>query len=447
MVFSFAKKLVKKAVGTVKKVVKGVAKGVKKAVKGVAKVVREVGRGVKKLTKNKYIRMGLMIAAAVTLPMFVPAIAALPAVAAGAVTGAITGGAGALLQGGDLKDVLKGAAFGSATGAAFAKVGEAIKSARASKEALEGAMTGDVFGGELAASGERIAIGSDAVSTALDAAPTISLDSLPRDSLGQIDLTKINVDVAPQGALRNITSSAFDTPLYADELGRTFTSDLAGNMKLSGVNLTSPPSIDFATLPKLNSTGGLDFANVTGRTAPVGGVRNIAASAFDTPKYVDSLGTEFSADELLSGGKPFPTMGEQVAQGLENVNLEFPKAPTVAKPTLGEKIRSGFDRAGERLKEAFTPENVVDKTLEVGENLLVSAAQGALAQKMQGDPEYVGDPAYAQQEYANQLQQFQIAYQNAGININDAYANMTYGSGDINAMGNELFRQDTIRIV
>ena len=54
-----------------------------------------------------------MIAAAVTLPMFVPAIAALPAVAAGAVTGAITGGAGALLQGGDLKDVLKGAAFGS----------------------------------------------------------------------------------------------------------------------------------------------------------------------------------------------------------------------------------------------------------------------------------------------------------------------------------------------
>ena len=70
-----------------------------------------------------------MIAAAVTLPMAVPAIANLGVVAAGAVTGAITGAGGALLQGGDLEDLLKGAAFGSATGAAFAKIGEAIKTA------------------------------------------------------------------------------------------------------------------------------------------------------------------------------------------------------------------------------------------------------------------------------------------------------------------------------
>tara|TARA_R100000234_G_scaffold117718_1_gene96693 strand:- start:8234 stop:9568 length:1335 start_codon:yes stop_codon:yes gene_type:complete len=441
--FKSIKKGFKKVVGGVKKVVSGVAKGVKKAVKGVAKVVREVGRGVKKLTKNKYVRIGLMIAAAVTLPMFVPAIAALPAVAAGAVTGAITGGAGALLQGGDLKDVLKGAAFGSATGAAFAKIGEAIKTARGVTD-----FKADTVGGKLDAMGGSGDIASTAPDISFDTSATIDLDNIARDSLGQIDLTKINpVDVAPEGALRNITSSAFDTPIYQDALGRTFTSDLAGNMKLSGVNLTSPPSIDFATLPKLNSTGGLDFANVTGRTAPVGGVRNIAASNFDTPKYVDSLGTEFSTDELLSGGKPFPTMGEQVAQGFENVNLEFPKVDTTTvKPTLGEKIRSGFADVGDRLKDAFSPENIVDKTLEVGENLLVGAAQGAIADRM-ADDQYVGDPAYAQQEYANQLQQFQIAYQNAGINLNDAYANMTYGSGDINAMGNELFRQDTIRIV
>ncbi len=109
-----------------------VVKGVKKAVKGVTKVVREVGRGVKKLAKNKYVQMGLLIAAAVTLPMFVPAISGLGAVAAGAVTGAITGAGGALLQGGDFKDVLKGAAFGSATGAAFAKSSKfgTIKSAK-----------------------------------------------------------------------------------------------------------------------------------------------------------------------------------------------------------------------------------------------------------------------------------------------------------------------------
>lgn len=47
------------------------------------------------------------MAAAVTLPMLVPAIKGLGVVAAGAVTGAITGAGGALLQGGNLKDALK----------------------------------------------------------------------------------------------------------------------------------------------------------------------------------------------------------------------------------------------------------------------------------------------------------------------------------------------------
>ena len=140
-----------------------------KAVKGVAKVVRKIGKGVKKLAKNKYVRMGLMIAAAVTLPMFVPAIAALPAVAAGAVTGAITGGAGALLSGGDLKDVLKGAAFGSATGAAFAKIGEAIKTAKAAKVGGESL---DLTQGKLDAMGTDV---PDIAATATDAAPTIDI--------------------------------------------------------------------------------------------------------------------------------------------------------------------------------------------------------------------------------------------------------------------------------
>ena len=67
--FSGITKAIKKVTGGVKKVVSGVAKGVKKAVKGVAKVVKKVGKGVKKLAKNKYVRLGLMIAAAVTLPM------------------------------------------------------------------------------------------------------------------------------------------------------------------------------------------------------------------------------------------------------------------------------------------------------------------------------------------------------------------------------------------
>ena len=66
---------------------------------------------------------------------------------------------------------------------------------------------------------------------------------------------------------------------------------------------------------------------------------------------------------------------------------------------------------------------------------------------MQGDPETVG--AYGARPEtigASLLEQFQVAYQEAGININDAYRNMTYCICDINAIQNELFRQETLRI-
>jgi len=180
MVFKFIERTAKKAVGTVSKVVSGVAKGVKKAVKtvgnvaekavkGVAKGVREVGRGVRKLAKNKYVRLGLMITAAVMLPGAIaalPAISALgttaAAVATGAITGAVTGAGSTLLAGGDLKDALKTGALGAATGAAFARIGQAIKGAQATTPAEA---TG-----------------------AFDASKPIDVDLLPTDSSGTLDL-------------------------------------------------------------------------------------------------------------------------------------------------------------------------------------------------------------------------------------------------------------------
>ena len=104
---------------------------------------------------------------------------------------------------------------------------------------------------------------------------------------------------------------------------------------------------------------------------------------------------------------------------------------------------SYLQRAGQAVKDSFSPENVVS----AGGNLLMGAAKTAIAQRMQGD-ETVG--AYGTRPETvgpSLLEQFQIAYQEAGININDAYRNMTYGSGDVNAIQNELFRQETLRIV
>tara|TARA_R100001460_G_scaffold41134_1_gene76578 strand:+ start:983 stop:2230 length:1248 start_codon:yes stop_codon:yes gene_type:complete len=412
-IFDDIKKVGKKVVGGVKKQVSKVAKIVKKSVKGVAKVVREVGRGVKKLTKNKYVRMGLMIAAAVTLPMFVPAIAALPAVAAGAVTGAITGGAGALLQGGDFKDVLKGAAFGSATGAAFAKIGEAIKTARGATD-----FKADTVGGKLDAMGADV---PDIPVT--DAAPTIDVsgDVVSR-TVPQPDFQFDPTEVSKFSIDPNINPLDSLSPT-----GLTNTTNVAAEVITPAGN-----SISF------DSTTGLwsDKTGVTFTQAQVdlGASKGVLAIKEGAPAYSVTK----------------PVVDTSIAAPAASVKDSIQMSQNFAKygstdPTLGQKIAGGFKDAGERLKESFSPENIVDKGLEVGETLLVGAAQGAISERM-ADDQYVGDPAYAQQEYANQLQEVQRIYTEANINLNDAYSHMTFGSGDVNAVSNQLFSQPTIQV-
>ena len=125
--FDEIKKVGKKVVGGVKKQISIVAKGVKKAVNVVKKIQKKTFKGVKELTRNKYLRLGLIITAAITLPgaiALLPALSGLgvtaAAVATGAISGAVMGAGGVVMAGGSFKDALKAGAFGAATGAAFA---------------------------------------------------------------------------------------------------------------------------------------------------------------------------------------------------------------------------------------------------------------------------------------------------------------------------------------
>ena len=84
--------------------------------------------------------MGLLIAAACTLPPLLGAAGlgataglGLSAVSAGAITGAVVGAGGGILAGEKPKEWLAKGAFGAATGAAFAKIGESIKAAQAAR--------------------------------------------------------------------------------------------------------------------------------------------------------------------------------------------------------------------------------------------------------------------------------------------------------------------------
>ena len=346
--FKAIKKVVKKVTGAVKKVVKGVAKGVKKVVKGVAKVVRNVGRGVRKLAKNKLVRAALMITAAVMLPgaiaLMAPSTLAVGTLANAAVTGAIMGGGGALLAGGDLKDVLKGAALGSATGAAFRGIANKVNQLGAQPAVDAGTTTVE------AATGDVVVGASDDI------------------VLGASEDIVSSQVVSPLDVSADISSTVADTAASSQ--------GLIEEMVVYGQPTPAPSVADYAT--------------------PI---------------------TVASAD-LQIDPKP---------------------APIVTEPEQSSYLA----RTGEAIRESLSPANVVS----AGGNLLLGAAQTAIAQRMQGDPETVG--AYGARPEtigASLLEQFQVAYQEAGININDAYRNMTYGSGDINAIQNELFRQETLRI-
>lgn len=340
------KKVVKKVTGAVKKVVKGVAKGVKKVVKGVGKVIKKVGKGVKKLAKNKIVRAALMITAAVMLPgaiaLMAPSTLAVGTLANAAVTGAIMGGGSALLAGGDLKDVLKGAALGSATGAAFRGIANKVNQLGAQPAVDAGTTTVETATGDLVAgASDDIVLGAseDIVSSQV---------ASPLDVSADISSTVADTAASSQGLIEEMVVYGQPTP--------------------------APSVADYAT--------------------PI---------------------TVASAD----------------------LQIDPQPAPIVTEPP------SYLERLGTAAKESLSPANVVS----AGGNLLLGAAETAIAQRMQGDPENIG--AYGARPEtigASLLDQFQVAYQEAGININDAYRNMTYGSGDINAIQNELFRQETLRI-
>lgn len=387
-VFSGITKGISKITGGIKKAASSVAKGVKNTIRGVAKVVKKVGKGVKKLTKNKYVRLGLLVAAAVTLPMLVPAIKGLGVVAAGAVTGAITGAGGALLQGGNLKDALKGAAIGSATGAAFAKIGEAIKTAQATAAKTTGAF--------------------EASTGAFDASQPIDVAALPRDASGAIDLNALSTTtpVSPEGLL----SVGENLGTYTDSLGRTFTS-----------NFPYGPAEFTSVGPSLEPIGDVTYNEVT----------NL---------YKDSVGTNFTADEVILGKNV--SMGEQVAKTrLDVTDSSFRKTvgldmtPTSSEPTFGDELKDKF-------KDAFSPDKIADTAAGVAEEAIV----GGLRNLARGDEsQQFGQVDSIKGVDPIMLQQVQFAHSQAEIDFNNSYQNLLYGTADMSHYS-PLQTQETIRI-
>ena len=453
-------KAVKKVFGGVKKVISKVAKGVKKAVNVVKKIQKKVFKGVKELTRNKYVRLGLMITAAVMLP---GAIAALPAIkglgvtaaamATGAVSGAVMGAGGVVLAGGSFKDALKAGAFGAATGAAFAGIGSKIKQAQAAKVGGESL---DLTQGKLDAMGadgtlDASAYGDNFAENLADYQEMREITGTGQISTDVTSPTDVSAAIADSGLpakpVGNLTDmSPVTTPdtIFVDEVGAAFAKTADGLKPISSLNNY--------TLPELN----INTSGITDFTADIGNLQ---------PKFDLTLGNQgvpvrpegFAMPDPLSLGDP--TAGFE--QNLANVSPGFKPdtsmirdqlAVDFSNPDVGlrnvaiTKPMSYGEKIAQNIKDSFSAEKVVDGVMDFGTSIAGSLAMGAI----QGQDETIipGTPSQTLSGVGAGMayQPFQAALVAADINPLAAYQNLTYGSGDVNAAGGELFRQQILPI-
>ena len=443
-------KAVKKVFGGVKKVISKVAKGVKKAVNVVKKIQKKVFKGVKELTRNKYVRLGLMITAAVMLPGVIAALPAIKglgvtaaAMATGAVSGAVMGAGGVVLAGGSFKDALKAGAFGAATGAAFAGIGSKIKQSIAAKEAATvGGESLDLTQGKLDAVGDLAEIPATAGDVSLGTGEISTAVTSPQDVSSAI--ADSGLPAKPVGNLTDMSPVTTPDTIFVDEVGAAFAKTADGLKPISSLNNY--------TLPELN----INTSGITDFTADIGNLQ---------PKFDLTLGNEvvpvrpegFAMPDPLSLGDP--TAGFE--QNLANVSPGFKPdtsmirdqlAVDFSNPDVGlrnvaiTKPMSYGEKIAQNIKDSFSAEKVVDGVMDFGTSIAGSLAMGAI----QGQEETIipGTPSQTLSGVGAGMayQPFQAALVAADINPLAAYQNLTYGSGDVNAAGGELFRQQILPI-
>ena len=443
-------KAVKKVFGGVKKVISKVAKGVKKAVNVVKKIQKKVFKGVKELTRNKYVRLGLMITAAVMLPGVIAALPAIKglgvtaaAMATGAVSGAVMGAGGVVLAGGSFKDALKAGAFGAATGAAFAGIGSKIKQSIAAKEAATvGGESLDLTQGKLDAVGDLAEIPATAGDVSLGTGEISTAVTSPQDVSSAI--ADSGLPAKPVGNLTDMSPVTTPDTIFVDEVGAAFAKTADGLKPISSLNNY--------TLPELN----INTSGITDFTADIGNLQ---------PKFDLTLGNQgvpvrpegFAMPDPLSLGDP--TAGFE--QNLANVSPGFKPdtsmirdqlAVDFSNPDVGlrnvaiTKPMSYGEKIAQNIKDSFSAEKVVDGVMDFGTSIAGSLAMGAI----QGQDETIipGTPSQTLSGVGAGMayQPFQAALVTADINPLAAYQNLTYGSGDVNAAGGELFRQQILPI-
>lgn len=147
--------------------------------------------------------------------------------------------------------------------------------------------------------------------------------------------------------------------------------------------------------------------------------------------------------------KPFEFVGAAVGTGAGKLTdvLGMGDFTGRAAEAATDVLPAGVQKVGEE-----TGKEVVKETAgtfargtiagDVIRGVTTGVGTGYVMGKLQGDPEQYGAlGAGLGEERGIEMNPLQVAYAQAGVNLNDAYSNLTFGTGDIGYLANDLYRQ------
>ena len=159
-------------------------------------------------------------------------------------------------------------------------------------------------------------------------------------------------------------------------------------------------------------------ANIFGGSGPFGGAGPFARPLL-TPPTSGPLAIASNVSGVTSSGTVVPIS-------------PLISSTTSSSPNIFQKIGSATSGVRDYIKEAAK---------ETGKQLIASYAKSELL-----GPDPTGVVAGGTREPDVMLDPIQFAYQNLGVNPNDAYNNLTYGTADVGYASTPLYQQETLQV-
>ena len=184
---------------------------------------------------------------------------------------------------------------------------------------------------------------------------------------------------------------------------------------------------------------------------PVGSLTDMSPVTNPDTVFVDEVGSAFV--KSTEGFKPLSSLNNytvpevNVDTSIVGESLDLTQGKLAAASEGLVDVAPTQSAIANKIKDSFSADKVVDGVFDFGTGIANAAGERFITDKLTDDPIQSGIPAQAQQfgaGMASQAIQFPVIA--AEIDPLAAYQNLTYGSGDMNALGGELLRQPILAI-